>query len=676
MASAMVRRSIWALAAAVFALVAIAASIPYIASTQILRDRIALELSAWTGYRVTLGSAPEIDLWPVFRTTLSNVRMSSWSGDASNPVVDAEIVEADLSALAALRGDIVFTNVRFVRPTVRLSRADGHLQLQQSPQAGRIAGAVSLARNVVAADPAKPDRSKLPDTAMGTVSFRDARVVIETGKGEREFMSAITGKLSWASLDRAASLSATGIWHGESVAVEASSEQPLMLLAGGQAPVDLSLKSAPANLSFNGTLNLSPESFIDGTASFSTPSLKRMLEWSQAEISTGAAIGALSVDSHVNGTAQRMKFENAKLTLDGNPGNGTVEVALPGGGATPSVAGTLAFDKIDLRSFLAAFASLGIHTGPKGAGIDPGVPDQVNLDLRLSAQNATAGSVALSSVAATAQVKQGLAAFDISEAKVFGGTVQIGLRMDRGHGNNSVEVRVLGENIRFGRLRHRHGPEAAGAGGARRRLGDPQGRRRRLARRDGHGGRFDHGKFRPRLAAGHQPARLHQARRTGRFLRALRCCRRCAAVQVARPEGADRKRRRPYRESRHRDGRPDRLAGRHRAVARPRPCAFGHGEAGRRGRRRQAGGGVLRRRLVGDAVRVADPAELLRPLVFSQTPAIKPPSPRRAACSSRWRCASRRLLTIEAMTTPVVTMPIRIVHTALISGVTPSLTWL
>src|SRR5690606_36221447 len=47
------------------------------------------------------------------------------------------------------------------------------------------------------------------------------------------------------------------------------------------------------------------------------------------------------------------------------------------------------------------------------------------------------------------------------------------------------------------------------------------------------------------------------------------------------------------------------------------------------------------------------------------------PSSRIAACSSLRRWTSRRLLLSEAMMTPVATIPIRIVDTAVISGVTP-----
>ena len=47
-----------------------------------------------------------------------------------------------------------------------------------------------------------------------------------------------------------------------------------------------------------------------------------------------------------------------------------------------------------------------------------------------------------------------------------------------------------------------------------------------------------------------------------------------------------------------------------------------------------------------------------------------------AACSSRMRCASRRLLAIDAMMMPTATTAMSSVQTALISGVTPSRTWL
>src|SRR4029453_6204731 len=101
MPSPMVKRGIWAVGTAIVVLALLVALFPLIASTQILRDRIALEMSAWSGYRVSLGAAPEINVFPTFRATLNNVTLSDWRDTQRRPVIEAERVEIDLSALAA-----------------------------------------------------------------------------------------------------------------------------------------------------------------------------------------------------------------------------------------------------------------------------------------------------------------------------------------------------------------------------------------------------------------------------------------------------------------------------------------------------------------------------------------------------------------------------------------------
>ncbi|OWK21955.1 hypothetical protein AJ88_13350 [Mesorhizobium amorphae CCBAU 01583] len=110
------------------------------------------------------------------------------------------------------------------------------------------------------------------------------------------------------------------------------------------------------------------------------------------------------------------------MALDNNPGMGVLDFSF--GESLPVISGTLAFDTLDLRSFLSAFTPLA-PTGEAGPGeINTSFADKINLDLRLSAAHATAGPVQLADVAATAQVKNGLAVFDISDASAFGGNIQ------------------------------------------------------------------------------------------------------------------------------------------------------------------------------------------------------------------------------------------------------------
>lgn len=446
MPSSWMRRGVWAAGLAAAAAVLVFVVLPFVASTRIVRDRIAWEMSAWSGYRVTIAGVPQIEVWPQFHAVLSEVTLSRWTDADERPVVEAERVEVGLSAMAALRGDVVFSSTRLIRPTIRVERREDGYYLPPLPESGRIGRSVDTARALLAVDAAKPDLGKLPADPLGPVEFRDGRVLATLDGKDEEIVTSLTGQANWPALNGAASLSASAIWRGEQVTLEASSARPLLLAAGGAAPLAFSVKAAPASLSFDGTASLSANPYVDGQAKFSAPSLKRMLDWSGSGIAPGTAIGAVSLSSKLSGGAGRLKLEGAAIVLDKNPGMGALDVSLAEG--RPVISGTLAFETLDLGAFVSAFTPLVTSSGKVAGDIDTSFAGRLNLDLRLSAARATAGAVALAEVAAAAQVKNGLAAFDVSDAAAFGGHVQASLRFDRTPGGTQAEMRLLAADIK------------------------------------------------------------------------------------------------------------------------------------------------------------------------------------------------------------------------------------
>jgi len=444
---------LWTLGAAIVILVLLVAALPLVASTQIVRDRIAEQMSAWSGYRVRFGEAPRIQVWPSFRAILSDVTFSRWGDGGAPAVVEAEQIAVNLSALAALRGDVVFTNMQLVRPVIRLARTE-RLFLP-SPGGGKLMHAIEVARRLVKTDPSNPDRLALPAAPFGTIDIRDGRVVVAQGGADREIVTGLSATLSWPALDRPAALQANGIWRGENIALKANVTQPLILLAGGNAPVTFSLEAAPVTASFDGVANLSENAFVNGTLSLSSPSVKRLLEWARGQAVPGA-IGAIELNSKVSG-GSRLKFENAEIQFNGSSGQGVLDMTL--GQSPPSITGTLAFKTIDLKSFLSAFTPLPAEPAAADKVPDVSLTNGFNLDLRLSAASATIGSIALADVAATAQVKDGLAAFDISDATAFGGTVQFGMRVDREVGGDLFELRATADDIEGGKVAAKLGME-------------------------------------------------------------------------------------------------------------------------------------------------------------------------------------------------------------------------
>ena len=440
MPAPLLRRGLWGLALAVVMMAAAVVAVPFVASNQIVKDRIALEMSAWSGLQVSIGATPHIEIWPGLRAILTNVTLSA----GARPVINAERVEIDLNALAALSGDLAFSTARFIRPTLYAEKAASGAYLPALSGGGRIARSVERARAVVEQNRVEPDKKLLPSDPFGTVEFSDGRIVSVSSGAEAELVTKLAGKVSWPALNSSGTVNATGTWRGEEVAIDIASREPLLLFGGGTASLSLALRSEPATFSFDGTINLM-DAFFDGNAKLAAPSLRRMLEWSDADISTGSAIGAVSVESSVSGNAQRVKFEDAKIALDDHPGMGVLDLSLTG--KLPAISGTLAFDSLDLLAFLSAFTPLQSAGGEGPGEIDTGFASKINIDLRLSAAKATAGSIALTKIAATAQVNEGLAAFDISDAAAFGGNVQTGLRFDAKPDGAKVEIRLLASDI-------------------------------------------------------------------------------------------------------------------------------------------------------------------------------------------------------------------------------------
>lgn len=446
MPQSVIRKGVWAALAALAVVALIIAALPLIASTRIVRDRIAFEISAWSGFRVELGAAPRIEVWPSFRAILDDVTLYEWGNADEGPIIRSERIELDLSALDALRGEIGFSKVRLVSPVLSIApRSEDDVKTAAAAAGGRIAAAIASARQAVSANPNDPDTASLPSGTFGSVEFSDGRIEISYQDGGRESVDAVEGYLSWPEFDDAARLSATATWRGETVTIDASSDQPLILLAGGNAPLTFGLKAKPLNASFSGTANLSESHFVDGKIELASPSLRRTLEWLRTEIAPGSAIGAVSLAAQVNGSGDRFKFAEARLALDEEIGTGGLELSFAD--PVPSISGTLAFDSINLMSFLSAFAILPIGDDEAPAAIDAALVDQVKLDLRLSAAKATAGAIELSQVAATAQVKDGLMALDISDAAAFSGTLQAGFRLDRQFPGTHGEFRLLASEI-------------------------------------------------------------------------------------------------------------------------------------------------------------------------------------------------------------------------------------
>lgn len=420
MPSAVVRRSIWATVVVAVLVAMVLAATPYVASTRIVRDRIAAELSAWSGYRVDIGAPPVIDIWPRLGAVLTDVSFSDPQTGSDRPVGKVERMEIELAPLAAMRGDAVFTSARLVRPTFVLDPRAGGGLVPAIAGKGRFRAAIDRARAVVAENPRSPTRAALPSDPFGRVRINDGRLLVAGDGQDVPVVTGIEGSVDWPALDDPGSLSLRGVWRGEPVRLDLRSASPLVLLAGGMAPLDVAVDAAPGSASFDGTAKLDGAPFLDGQLSLTSGSLDRFANWVGIDLPGWERLQTLAVSATIASDDRRMKLDQADLQLNGDKASGALDLVFAAG--RPSVSGSLAFDRLNLDELFEALL-------PLTAGSQAGGKSAVTLDLRLSAGQAILAGLEVTDTAVAVKIQDRFAAFDILDATAFEGELRAGFRV-------------------------------------------------------------------------------------------------------------------------------------------------------------------------------------------------------------------------------------------------------
>lgn len=447
-------------AAAVATLLAV---IPFIVSTDAIRIRVAQEISAWTGYSVELREAPRLRVFPVLRASLDGVTLSKLSDQGAKPFMSANRIEIELSPLDAIMGRLSFSETQIVRPHFNIGGpVDNFAELLDAIASsnGRLGTAIraqrALQQNGANDKTLATQQASQPFGRVvlrdGTISFNDPDSQ-EEPKDDQQ-ITKLNATLEWPRTSSTATLRGSALWRGENTQFSLTAAQALPLLAGGTSDVTASFTSTPLNITFEGKANISNDRFFEGALSAKTPSLSNSLRWlALPPVAGSTEIGAFSLDSTITSTPRRLKFDNVEMTTDESPAKGVIEVGFEQD--TPAITGTLAFEKLNLRRLFSIFVPLPENQPRSPSERDLNERDIINtsfidrseLDLRLSAQTATAGPVSMTGVAAAVQIRGGRAMFDIGDAKAFNGILQANLQIVRDLKTATGELRFNASDI-------------------------------------------------------------------------------------------------------------------------------------------------------------------------------------------------------------------------------------
>ena len=391
-----------------------ALAVPLLISPDLLKHRIVEGISTATGRVVTLAGAPSLSIYPHFTVTIDGLTIANPKGMGDDPFVVADKVTTRIRLLPLLSGRMELAAFELVRPRVHLiTEGDGRSNWE-------------VARNNAGGGPATAN------AALGQLQIDKGTVIYDDLADKRhEELNDVDLDLVWNTGESAGSGNGRLQWRGETVEFNGAIANLVDFFAGRGSAVRFAIASTPLRVSFNGSVLGMGRADLEGDATVSTPSLRKVVAWLGTPLGNGSILGPASVEGRLSWHKSDLSFSKASFSLDGNEAQGVVSIKF--GGARPAVQGTFAATKLDLSPYFEAVGADVSANGPwPFVATRLPVADLADCDLRLSANEALIGSVQLTGFGATGTIKDGAVAVNIGEAQVYGGKLDatVAARMD------------------------------------------------------------------------------------------------------------------------------------------------------------------------------------------------------------------------------------------------------
>ncbi len=407
------RKLLIALIAAFIAVLALIAIVPALLNHDQLRARLLSEIGKWTGTELSSNGKFKLSLFPDFKATLTDVTSTK---PQTIVQISAKSIEVGLSAWPALIGRIEGSSVKFVEANITINTGAGEA-LKAAWSQNPLGTSVAQAAQKVSADVASPNLLSIENHKLGKVSLAQSNVTVVTRNGTKEQLSNVNASMNWANLHSAALVEAEAEWRGETVKFSTQVAQPLLFAAGGNSNVTLNFTSKPMTLSFQGKSNLVADFFADGDLSWKTPSMALFLQWMQTSSTAGESIGEIDLSAKLVTKEGKLLLNDLAMLVSGSAATGALEIDPV---AKPiKSSGTLAFKSVDLAA-LAASLPIGMGNRPSN---DLQLLDDLDLDIRLSAEQATIAGYEISNAAGAIRIAKGDASVDLGTGEIAGGMV-------------------------------------------------------------------------------------------------------------------------------------------------------------------------------------------------------------------------------------------------------------
>ena len=426
---------------AIFTIIAVAViAIPFVVSTDWIRDQVVAAVNAKTGRTLTIDGPTSLSVFPNLSLTVGLVAFSNPAGRDGN-LVRMEELDVGLKLLPLIGGGVEVDRLILTRPVFSLEIDQSGRPNWSFTDGAATSGAAAASPSAASGQtaPAENGGSTLP--TIEAVQLGDVRIV-EGSLSYRDLRSAtyhkindINATLEMPSLADPMTLAGTLSWQSEQVSFSTEISEPQALTTGTPTAVALEFSAPQLTMALSGNLTVRDGFALDGKVKTSTPSVKAMARWLGMVAPDVTGLGPFSLAAGVKADETGVALDNAALTLDGMTAEGGLLVGI--GGDKPVVRATLAVSRIDIGDYIAGAKSGGggnmstANAPSTGAGsgaggwsdepIDISALHAIDADFRISAAGLTIGDIEVGQSALAVTLKDALLSIDLSELQLYDG---------------------------------------------------------------------------------------------------------------------------------------------------------------------------------------------------------------------------------------------------------------
>ena len=395
---------------------------PSIPNQRSIRAALTQHLTEWTGAIVTIDGSSRLSYFPRLTMEIRNVRLTDIKHLPVLREIRAKRMDVRLGFWSLVSGTPIVDRITLIEPQIKSS---------------------SVAR--VTTESSVPSEAPALMQALSTAPFDqfvlEKGVITIVGPESSEEFRDVNAKLNLRPSTGAHSSRGTFVWRDQTLTFNYDGGGPRQVAKAVKIPVSLTIGGDLMTAEIEGNATISDGLRVTGNLDLDIPNLSRFAKWTGILVPDDQKRGDFSATGSFHWVGHRIGFDEGTFVLDGNKALGAL--ALEFSGPRPQIEGTLALQKLNLTQYFkpGAVPEPGAKA-PKTKSVDVDFPllHHLNIDLRISTTELSAGPLTLGQSAISFSLKSGRLMADLALFDICGGNGNGRLEFDATVPDSAIRV--------------------------------------------------------------------------------------------------------------------------------------------------------------------------------------------------------------------------------------------